>query len=65
MDQRFVTTGQLAKAWGYSRETIRSMCEDGLLEGAHQLAGKKGHWRIPAKHLGQEKTGDGDGENRG
>lgn len=62
MGKGYVTTGQLAKAWGYNSVTIRRMCEDGLLEGSHKTRGKRGHWRIPSKHLGQENSKENEDE---
>lgn len=65
MTKNYVTTGELAKAWGCSRDTIRRMCADGLLEGTRRLRGTGRHWRIPVKHLGQKNIEADDQEKAG
>ena len=39
-------TKEASKKWGYSQETIRKWCFDGLVEGAEQDA-KGSPWHIP------------------
>ncbi len=41
-----LTTVEAAEALGYSEDSIRRSCEQGVFEGAYRN-GPTGHWRIP------------------
>lgn len=47
--ERWLTTGQVARRLGWSDDTIRRRCEDGTISGALRLG--EGQWRIPADWL--------------
>ena len=42
----WLTTGEVARQYGYDYDTIRRRCEKGVYPNAHRN-GPGGHWRIP------------------
>jgi helix-turn-helix protein len=46
---KYVSTGIMAEALGYTNQTVREYCEAGAFKGAWQTMG--GHWRIPRKYF--------------
>lgn len=49
---RWLTTGQVAKALGYSRETVRRKCVEGTIPGYQIADGDE--WRIPGAWVDEQ-----------
>ena len=44
----YITTKEASKKWGYSEDTIRKWCKNGLLSVVCEAEKISGRWQIPS-----------------
>ena len=45
---QYLSVKEAAKKWGYSEETIRKWCREGLITATIRAEKKSGRWQIPS-----------------
>lgn len=45
---QYLSVKEVAEKWGYSEETIRKWCREGLIKITFGAEKKSGRWQIPA-----------------